>query len=121
MWPTLVWLASPWPPAEGPSDTGAEFLPPGPVILGPAPLQPLWSPPLHTLRTRAPSLLPRSFWGSPFLMIHDPTSSELNNNLGFGIALDLGLCSLHEFFFSCQVFDSQNSGDPSHLGPHRAG
>lgn len=39
-------------------------------------------------------------------MIHDPTSSELNNNLGFGIALDLGLGSLHEFFFSCrEVFD----------------
>lgn len=52
-------------------------------------------------------LLPRSFWYSPFLMIHDTTSSELNNNLGF--AIHLGLDSLHERFFSLlvTVFESQ--------------
>ena len=32
-------------------------------------------------------------------MIHGPTSSQLNNNLGFGLASDLGLGSLHEQFF----------------------
>lgn len=73
---------------------------------GPCTFQPLWSPPLRTLRAGAPSPLPRSFWGSPGLMIHDPTSSELNNNLGFGADSDLGLGSFREFFFfCCQVFD----------------
>lgn len=51
-------------------------------------------------------------------LIHDPTSSELNNNLGFGIAINLGLGSLHEqFFLLVTVFDSQAPQDPFRLGP----
>lgn len=73
---------------------------PGLAILGPAPPQPL-------APTGAFPLLPGSVWYSPFLMIHDTTSSELNNNLGF--AIHLGLGSLHERFFSLvvTVFESQ--------------
>lgn len=70
---------------------------PGLVTLGSVPLQLFWSFPVYTLRTGALPLLPRSLWCPPFLMIPDPTSSELNNNLGNDT--DLGLGSLHERFF----------------------
>lgn len=86
MQPTLTWPTSPRLPADGRSVAGAE-LPP----------QPFWFPPLRTLRTEAVPLLPRSCWYSPFLMLPDTARSELNNN--HGIAVCLGLGSLHEFFF----------------------
>lgn len=40
-----------------------------------------------------------SCWRPPFLTAPHPTGSELNNNLGFGTAGDLGLGPLHERFF----------------------
>lgn len=87
---------------------------PGLVTLGSVPLQLFWSFPVHTLRTGALPLLPRSLWCSP-----DPTSSELNNN-NLGNATDLGLGSLHEqFFVVVTVFDSQAPRILSALAPMR--
>lgn len=90
----------------------------GLVTLGSVPLQLFWSFPVHTLRTGALPLQPRSLWCSPCLMIPHLTSSELNNNLGN--ATNLGLGSLHEqFFVVVTVFDSQAPRILSALAPMR--
>lgn len=56
------------------------------------------------------------------LGIHDATSSELNNNLGFGLVIDLGLGPL-QFLFLVTVSDSRPSGSfplgPQGVAQHR--